>query len=1034
MLVELLGGDQTIDLGCWTPAVGMRRTFWEALPALPWAACFSILDVEGCPHESLYVLCQGHSLHLTFLPPSYWQGLSLVESDLPSLAARISSKLPTGPPVLCTIVLDRQAGSEIVVAALVAPHRSAPFRARLLAEYGRHWVNHATSPLISSLVRHVLTVDIAGQLRALARQHAGQALVFHRGGLPATRGGFRLIDGYPRLLAPDELSSLPGAIWVDERLVAEGLSLTQRALTPLGASSPGSVYGGLASLLQRGYLRFPRDGAVRRLRWLPRAAAAAQVKRWLSPPSLVARPLPVAGPGLTMALYFRFDAGANLPAVDDSSDEWERCRRVLEVLARHPQVQATIGWTQAAVERLIAHAPDVLQSYRAAVASGQLETAHAGSGLPFPLCNSRELVRSQSLAWQASASQGMPMPTLGFVPPGGKLAPGWGEVLRGHGYAYVAASEEQVRSGYAQFDPSQPVSIEGWPAVCFHHELERVLSAGIDWGVLDLYLHLLAADHSMPVLATSLAVDQIHSLTWLERFFQDAQQSGHLFSRLSHLAAAPSQGVTEAFADPQGLLAWTGDERNRQLNALVAQAQIVWQDVLSLCAHAETYQHQEASTEHFAAPEPSTSDAPPLSVGTPAFQEACAATRVQIDDVRRAASSVQGANDRGWFASEAQREADIAEARRAVAACCSLARQQLARLSPFPRLPADALGIVRVYDAHAQYQQASLARVQIPLPDGVAPQALVFLHHGLPIAAQFIHHTDRLAHYLLSVSTGVSDMVDLAVLPGHPVAYSEGLDITTRRMCNPWLVVLLDQRGQITSIRYQGREQLCGPSNTIRGQLLQSGTPLQPELAEASITVSKQGPLAGSVTVRQALTPDVELVRRIQMSKFSPLLECVTRLSFAQPAALAQELIIGEFRLAGQEATWAFPLQAGMCSVATTDIPSVILAPEDSIDVHTASSGLRYLVHQPTTRTCLYAAQAVDGGLQLGLIGSMPSRVLDLNRIATRPGLGFPGQTYVGSYTYRHALLPLAADVELRAAAYNHSLLWAFFPVRLFAG
>ncbi len=62
------------------------------------------------------------------------------------------------------------------------------------------------------------------------------------------------------------------------------------------------------------------------------------------------------------------------------------------------------------------------------------------------------------------------------------------------------------------------------------------------------------------------------------------------------------------------------------------------------------------------------------------------------------------------------------------------------------------------------------------------------------------------------------------------------------------------------------------------------------------------------------------------------------------------------------------------------------------------------------------------------LVRSQASRALDLTRIAARPGLGFPGQTYVGSYTYHYALLPLEADVELRTAAYNHSLLWAFFP------
>jgi len=1028
MLLELLGGDQTVDLRQWALAVGMRRLFWDALPALPWAACMSILDSGGRVAESLYVLCQSHSLHLRFLPPTQWEGLPLPDSDLPALAASIASRLPSSPPVLCTIVLDRRAASETVVAALVAPHRSGPFRARLAAQYGQDWVVHAASPLISALARYVLTADVGCQLRSVVRHLEGQVLVFHRGGLPATRGGFRLMDGRAHLLAPEELTSLPGAIWIDERLIGEGLSLVECALTKPNLPSASPVYAGLASLLRHGYLRFPQDGAVRRLRWLPRGAAAAQVKRWLAPPKPAGRALPTTATGLTLALYLRVDAGTDSAAVGDGSDDWERCRQLLEILARHPEVQATVGWTTAALARLVAEAPDVLRSYRAAVERGQLETAHAGSGLPFPLCISRELVREQLLAWQASASESMPTQTPGFAPPGGKLAPGWGEVLRGHGYSYTAVSEEQVRRGYAQFDPSRPVSVEGWPVVGFHRELERVLSANIDSSVLDLYLQVLAVDHSLPILAASLDVGRIHSLIWLDRFFRDAQQSGHSFSRLSRLASTPSQGVAETIMDPQGLEAWTGDERNRHLNALVAQAQSCWQDVQPLCAYAETYQRQQASGEPPASPDLSAGVALPAPVSIPASHGAVATVSTQVGDVRRAMSDALDANQHGWFAAEARRKAAVEKTQRAVAAGQSLARQQLARLGPFPKLPAHALGVVRVFDAHARDQQASLVRAEIPLPDDVGPQMLTFLRHGIPVPAQFVYHGDHVAHYWLAMDTGASDIVDLIVLPGNPMAFSEGLDITTERLCNPWLVVLLDERGQITSIRYQGREHLCGPSNKVRGQLLHTDMPLHPELAEAKITLTAQGPLTGSVTVRQTLAANVELVRLIRMSKLSPLLECMTRLSFARPAALAQELIVGEFELAGQEASWALPLQAGKCSAAIADIPPVILAPEDAVDVHTAASGLRYLVHQPTTRTCHYAARAVPGGLRLGLIASMPSRALDLTRIAARPGLGFPGQIYVGSYTYRYALLPLEADVELRTAAYNHSLLWAFFP------
>jgi hypothetical protein len=307
---------------------------------------------------------------------------------------------------------------------------------------------------------------------------------------------------------------------------------------------------------------------------------------------------------------------------------------------------------------------------------------------------------------------------------------------------------------------------------------------------------------------------------------------------------------------------------------------------------------------------------------------------------------------------------------------------------------------------------------------------LAFVEGGVSIPSQFVTHQDGMDHFVLDVNMGSAHTKDLVVLSSHARPTMHGLDITPSRLCNPWLAVLLDQRGQVTSVRYQGQEQLYSPSNTIRGHVLQTDCWLRPEREQADIAVTESGPLRGTITVRQTLGDSCKLTRHIRMALSNPLIECITELEYAGPHTFSGALTVGLFSLVGKQTSWAMPLQAGMTSQATDETGPLLFAAEDAIDVHTGQLGLRYLVHRPSTRTYLYSAVAVQSteGIELGLIASLPGRVADLSKLSIQPGLGFPGHTYSGHYVYRYALLPLGVDAQALTTAYNSPLVWAFYP------
>lgn len=258
--------------------------------------------------------------------------------------------------------------------------------------------------------------------------------------------------------------------------------------------------------------------------------------------------------------------------------------------------------------------------------------------------------------------------------------------------------------------------------------------------------------------------------------------------------------------------------------------------------------------------------------------------------------------------------------------------------------------------------------------------------------------------------------------------HPEGLDVTINRLCNPWLAVLLDAKGQITSIRFQGQERLCGFGNRALGYVLNTASWLRTDLRDADIEVASDGPVRGVVIARQRLQKNIELVRRIHINLFNPLLECVTEFNFDAPTTLAGDFVVGEFDIIGKQVIWPLPLQAGNISYPTRAAPAIILSAQDTIDVQTDWQGLRYMAHRTSTPTYQYAARPVDGGIRLGLIASTPTRAPDPAHLGARSGLGFPGHTYHGRYVYRYALQPLSPDAGVRTAFYNSPLLWSFYP------
>ena len=100
---------------------------------------------------------------------------------------------------------------------------------------------------------------------------------------------------------------------------------------------------------------------------------------------------------------------------------------------------------------------------------------------------------------------------------------------------------------------------------------------------------------------------------------------------------------------------------------------------------------------------------------------------------------------------------------------------------------------------------------------------------------------------MLAVDINACGFKDLVVLPDVLSVNPEGLDITSNRLCNPWLAILLDQKGQVTSIRFQGREHLCGLATGYEAICWDPEKWLRADLVDAEITVTSPGPIYGAV-------------------------------------------------------------------------------------------------------------------------------------------------------------------------------------------
>ena len=201
---------------------------------------------------------------------------------------------------------------------------------------------------------------------------------------------------------------------------------------------------------------------------------------------------------------------------------------LIEMLLRHPQVKATIGWTERVLNELASTAPGVLQSYSAGVKNGQFETACVLDVLPFPMLPVRDVVRTAIESWEATAARVAKLWARGFVPME-KLSPGWGEALRGAEYQYVALSERSIQQAHAKFDPTRPISIDGWPVVGFHREASRVLSMDVDNDVLGEYIQYLAADYEGKTLPVAIEIDTFARFVQVRAIFAVCSDSRHAF-------------------------------------------------------------------------------------------------------------------------------------------------------------------------------------------------------------------------------------------------------------------------------------------------------------------------------------------------------------------------------------------------------------------------------------------------------------------------------------------------------------------------
>jgi hypothetical protein len=952
MFREWLGDDQVIDLKLWAQCIGIRQAYLATLPQLRCAAHLIVLDDRNVPQETLRVVLDNGTLRLHFIPPA--KRPPVQDSDLGDLAAYLSTTLRSDPRSVCTIVLDPSAASELALSMVCKPRRAAVFHARLASGYGERWAVRGANPLLQEMVTSGLTLDWAKLYHDAAQTMEDKTLIWHCGGLPATRGGTRFQGGQFHLLAPEELVEVSGAIWIDERLIGELILVLSRMLQRPRART--AIWPRLALIrnLVRGYVR--RGSKAPPLRWL----ILALIGRILPKPQTKTEQVqdPPRHPEAKLALYACLDQPSKGRAPLDL---------LMQALASHPQVKVSIGWTRAALEGLDKKEPDQLDAFHAGVQQGRFEGICTACSRPFALSTSSQTIRAQVEAWTSAAQQAGSIVATGFAPPGGKLCTGWSAALSDGDCRFLALPEAEIRQIRPGFAPTRPVTIEGWPIVGLHRELSQVLSLDLQPNVLASYLRLVSADYQGGPLAIAVPAATARDVERLGRFLDIALAQGYSFVLLGDLASTQSQGIVVTSPHLAGLEPWVSDEINRRLNALIEQ----------------TWYH----------------------------------------------SCVPEDQEQRWFARDDKRETLIGLLEQNLARCRDQALVSMMRRRPLPALPADAAGLVRVVDPSGLESRADLLEVQIPNTSSSA-EGWAFIDNGVSIASQLVEHKDGTDRLLLDIDMGSSNTKDLVVLPTHARPAAQGLDITPNRLCNPWLAVLLDERGQVTSIHYRGQEKLFGPSNGVRGYLLQAGQWLHPEREPADIAVTEVGPLSGTVTVRQTLAGDIELTRHIRMTLSSPLIECITEIAFPAPCTFGGSLTVGLFRLMGQQMSWSMPLQAGTTSQAIDQVACPLFAAEDAIDVHTGRLGLRYLVHRPSTRTYLYTVSPASSGegIELGLIASMPGHVPHFRRLFMHSGLGFPGHTYAGRYTYRYALLPLGADTQTRTAAYNSPLMWTFYP------
>ncbi len=958
MFRELLGDAQTIRLDRWAVAVGLRRSYLDSLPLPRRAACLAVYDRGRVVREVLYVIWDQWQLDLHVMSAADGE---LPPADLDALAARC----PGGGPLLCAVLMSRRAAGELLVALAADEERAEVFHARLAADYGIGWSVAARNPLVGDLIHDFFTNDIRHWWRAAMRYLDGRVVILHSEGAPATWGGGRFAERQFHPLPPGELIGASDAVWVDERLIGEGVQLLNESLDrPARDAKPFFI--GLFALLKRGYLRLP-GVPLRPLRMMPSFVGGRWLRRTLfAPPSAIPPLPPCVEP--RCALYFHVP-----PTFTADAPAEQVCRvyrQLLQALDRRPYIRATVGWTRMAIDKVLSLDPELMARYRNAVAQGQVETACVLCR-PLPMLTSSAMVRVMVKGWQEAAAR-VGLQAEGVIPADAGLTPGWGDALRGYGYRYIAIPEGVLHSNRPHSDVSGPTYVDGWTAVVFKEEIGRVLHLDVEAETLEAFLRHAGVGQGR-VVAISLDADYMVREGLLEPLLERLEACDLSFMSLSDVAAMPVTGSmsvsqTRGVAEP-----WCGDEEARWRNALLDR---IWG-----CRQGVEALAQAGRALAVAAPQP-------LHLLCPANRD---------------------------------------EAERALRECRVQKLEWLTRLRAMPDVPADALGVLRVFEPHDRVRKGNLLQVSVTLPPGVQPDRVIFVDRDIVIPSQYLGRSTSRACYLLAVDIAAGGLRDLLVFPNGRAAAVEGLDVTPRRLLNPWLALLLDERGQVTSLRYQGRECLCCPGNLVRGYLLDADTWLYPERVAAEVAVSEEGPLRGAVTVRQVLAEGVVLTRRIALSLFNPLVECTTEIEFAGQHTLGNRLVIGEFGFLGEQVRWSLPLQAGYILRDVSSLSVPIFSADDVVDVPVDDGGMRYVVDRGRSRTFYYEVRRATSGVRVGLIASMPRRHPDRQRLEAGLGLGFPGCTYKGRYTYHYALLPLTSDVDARTSAYNYPLLWTFY-------